>query len=122
MATVLDAFMKAGESKTGLIVIQVPRLPFDELRVLSLMFHVAGETVLVFILVVSFARTHATGHLRVTSEAPLVVDLTVKGVTGRAIVWSGKLDVETAQGTGRLSRLEVLEFCSGKKGNTKNAD
>ncbi len=113
--------METGERKTGLGVIKRFGIPFDELRVLALVLHVAGKAELVFILVKALPGADAAGHLGVTTEAPFVVDLTVQGVTRRAIVRSGKLSVETAQRAGRLSRLEVLGFCPGKKQKSQNA-
>jgi hypothetical protein len=69
--------METGERKTGLGVIKCFGIPFDELRVHSLVLHVAGKAELVFVLVKALPGTDAAGHLGVTTEAPFVVDLTV---------------------------------------------
>jgi hypothetical protein len=79
-STVIYTFVKTGERKPGLGMIECFGIPFDELRVLSLMLHVTGKTKFVLILVVSSAGDHAAGHLGMTREASLVIDLAIEGV------------------------------------------
>jgi hypothetical protein len=99
--------METGEIKTGLTVVERLGIPLNELRGLALVLDMAREAKLVFVPVESSPGADATGHLGMTSKAPLVVDIAVRGVTRVAIVRVGKPGVESAQGTGRFFRREL---------------
>jgi hypothetical protein len=80
LPAVTYASVEASEIKTSLGVIKCFGIPFNELRFLALVLDVASKAKLVFVLVISLPGTDAARHLRVTTETPLVIDLTIQGM------------------------------------------
>jgi hypothetical protein len=106
--TITYFLMQAGERVIGFGVVEVLYVPVDQLKILPVVFRVAGSAFLIFVAVISCSGIDTCGQVFVTIQAFEGVGFFPNSVALGAVFYPGPLSMNLAELARRHQQANIL--------------